>query len=100
MKTPKQLWAEQVNQDQRGAAGRDIFGDGSVTLATLAAVEKELGGSQYQGFTRHVIADSDMVTLELMIRPDTDLDSTYEAWDCDALELIRVNGWLFSVEEA
>lgn len=72
----------------------------NATLAVLAAVEKELGGSQYQGFTRHVIADSDAVTLDLMIRPDTDLDGCFEAWDCDALELISVNGWLFIIEEA
>jgi len=53
-----------------------------------------------QGFTREVQADSDACTLYLLIRPDTDLDSRFKAWDMDGQEFIFVNGWLFITEDA
>jgi hypothetical protein len=52
-----------------------------------------------RGFTRYVLADSDQASLHLLIRPDTDLDSTFRAWDTDAQTWIKVNGWLFSFED-
>lgn len=52
-----------------------------------------------QGFTRAVTADSDMVTLSLLIKPDTDLDDRFKAWDTEEQEFIMVNGWLFTVED-
>jgi hypothetical protein len=36
-----------------------------------------------RGFTRYVLADSDQVSLHLLIKPDTDLDSTFRAYDTD-----------------
>jgi hypothetical protein len=51
-----------------------------------------------RGFTRYVLADSDQVSLHLLIRPETDLDSTFRAWDTDKQTWIKVNGWLFSFE--
>jgi hypothetical protein len=32
-----------------------------------------------RGFTRYVLADSDEVSLHLLIKPNTDLDSTFRA---------------------
>jgi hypothetical protein len=32
-----------------------------------------------RGFTRYVLADSDQVSLYLLLKPDTDLDSTFRA---------------------
>jgi hypothetical protein len=52
-----------------------------------------------RGFTRYVLADSDQVSLHLLIKPDTDLDSTFRAWDTDEQTWIKVNGWLFSFED-
>lgn len=52
-----------------------------------------------QGFTQEVVAESDQHTLFLLVRPGTDYDSTFRAWDTDEQEFIQVNGWLFSVEE-
>ncbi len=52
------------------------------------------------GFTRAVFASSDSFDLELLVRPDTDFDDRFTAWDIDAEELLAVNGWLFEIEEA
>jgi hypothetical protein len=52
-----------------------------------------------RGFTRTILADSDEVSLHLLIRPDTDLDSTVRAWDTDEQQWIKVNGWLFTIED-
>jgi hypothetical protein len=52
-----------------------------------------------RGFTRYVLADSDAASLHLLIRPDTDLDSTFRAWDTDEQCWIKVNGWLFTFED-
>ena len=50
------------------------------------------------GYTLEVIASCDDLDLYLMIKPGTDLDSTFRAWDTDEQELIAVNGWLFTFE--
>ena len=52
-----------------------------------------------RGFTRYVLADSDQVSLHLLIRPETDLDSTFRAWDTDEQTWIKVNRWLFTFED-
>lgn len=52
-----------------------------------------------EGFTREIIAESSAVTLYLLIKPDTDLDDRFKAWDTDGQEFIRVNGWLFVCED-
>ena len=51
------------------------------------------------GYTESVTAESDDITLYLLIKPDTCLDSTFKAWDTDNQEYIRVNGWLFTYED-
>ena len=52
------------------------------------------------GYTREVIADNGRcLSLNLLIKPDTDLDGTFKAWDTDCQEYIRVNGWLFTFDD-
>lgn len=51
------------------------------------------------GFTKEVLAECTMHSLNLLIRPDTDLDSRFKAWDMDEQEFIRINGWLFTFED-
>lgn len=51
-----------------------------------------------QGYTEEVVADSDSYTFFLLIKPDTDLDSTFVAWNTDDQEYIRINGWMFTFE--
>ena len=48
------------------------------------------------GFTESHTAEADDITLYLLIRPDTDLDSRYRAFDTETGEYIRVNGWMFT----
>ena len=56
-----------------------------------------------QGFTiaveAHNIRGVESYELFLLVKPDTDYDDTFRAWDTDAQEFIRVNGWLFIVHE-
>jgi hypothetical protein len=52
-----------------------------------------------EGFTVEVLASCSEHDLELMVRPDTDYDSTFEAWCLAEQEMLRVNGWLFVIEE-
>jgi hypothetical protein len=52
------------------------------------------------GYTREVVASGGMHELYLLVRPDTDFNSRFLAWDTDEQEFVRVSGWLFSVEDA
>jgi hypothetical protein len=47
------------------------------------------------GYTAPVIADCAMHTLELLIEPNADLDSTFVAYDRDQNTWLQINGWLF-----
>ena len=49
------------------------------------------------GYTLEAVATSDNGELYLLVRPGTDFDSTFKAWDTDNQEFIRVNGWLYSI---
>ena len=51
------------------------------------------------GYTEEVVLGSAECDLYVLIKPDTDLDSTFKAWDMDNQEYISVNGWLFCVED-
>jgi hypothetical protein len=53
-----------------------------------------------EGFTREVSAYSDRGDeLYLLIKPDTDLDSRFKAWDTEEQEFLRINGWLFIISD-
>jgi hypothetical protein len=47
------------------------------------------------GYTSAFIADCGMHTLELLIEPHADLDSTFVAYDRDENTWLKINGWLF-----
>lgn len=51
-----------------------------------------------QGYTeeRSLISQFGEIELYLLIKPNTDLDSRFKAWDTDNQEWIMVNGWLFA----
>jgi hypothetical protein len=51
------------------------------------------------GFTQEIVAAGGEYVLSLLVRPGTEFDGAFKAWDMDAQEFIRVNGWLFSIEE-
>ena len=53
-----------------------------------------------KGYTQEIFAESDAGDqLYLLVQPNTDYDETFEAWDTENQEFIRVNGWLFSISE-
>jgi hypothetical protein len=35
-------------------------------------------------------------SLNLLVKPNTDMDGTFRAWDIDEKEFIAVNGWNYS----
>lgn len=51
-------------------------------------------------YTKQVVAYGMNVAtdLYLLVRPDTDFDSEFLAWDQEDEEFIRVRGWLFNIE--
>ena len=51
------------------------------------------------GYTREVVATCSDCELYLLVRPDTDFESAFRAWDTDNQEWLRVNGWLYSIDE-
>lgn len=51
------------------------------------------------GYTKEIHASSACLDLYLLVRPDTDLDSEFKAWDMDNQEYIKVRGWMFIIEE-
>lgn len=53
-----------------------------------------------EGYTRDLFAYSGSFDLHILVRPDTDLDDRFKAWDCDLQEWVRLNGWLFTFEDA
>lgn len=48
------------------------------------------------GYTQGYIAECAECDLHILAKPDTDLDGTFKAWDCDNQEFVRINGWLWS----
>ena len=52
-----------------------------------------------QGYTKEVMAYGGGIDLFLLIKPETDIDGVFTAWDSDMQEFINVNGWLFIIEE-
>lgn len=53
-----------------------------------------------KGYTREIWAEGDEHTLNLLIKPDADLDGRFRAFCLDETEWLMVNGWLFSIEVA
>jgi hypothetical protein len=49
------------------------------------------------GYTRAIVADSSHHTLNLLVKPDADLDGTFPAFCRDENEMLTVNGWLFTI---
>jgi hypothetical protein len=49
------------------------------------------------GYTEELCMDCDEHQLYLLIKPGTDLDGEFKAWDTDCQEFINVNGWLYAI---
>ena len=57
------------------------------------------GSAVRDGYTQevHAIAGEGL-ELYLLVKPNTDFDGHFRAWDMDAQEFITVTGWMFTVE--
>lgn len=51
------------------------------------------------GYTREVYAICDQHEGLFLIRPDTDLDGRFRAWDMDNQEFVAINGWLWTFDD-
>lgn len=67
-------------------------------MATTARVTTEAQARE-AGFTREVIATSQAQDLNLLIAPDTDLDSEFAAFDLEGQQTVSVKGWLGAFED-
>jgi len=56
-------------------------------------------GAVLAGYTKHVTASAGSIELDILIKPDVDLDDSFTAFCLDENELIRVDGWNFTFEE-
>lgn len=52
-----------------------------------------------QGYTRHMMVEGDHGGFAALIKPDTDLDSSFRAFDTDNQEWVTVNGWLCTITD-
>ncbi len=53
-----------------------------------------------EGFTQEVVAEVGGYVLHLLVKPNTFFDDAFKAWDMDAQEFVRINGWLCTIEDA
>lgn len=66
---------------------------------TITTIKLE-ADARAAGYTRRVMAYSMEADVELLIKPDADLDGTFEGWDVDSREMVVVSGWLMeSIED-
>jgi hypothetical protein len=49
-----------------------------------------------QGYTKEVMVYISTYDLHLFVKPDTDFDDAFKAYDADACQFLTVNGWLIS----
>jgi hypothetical protein len=52
------------------------------------------------GYTQEYMAECTACDLHIFVKPDTDLDGQFKAYDADNCEFVRLNGWLWSFERA
>lgn len=49
-----------------------------------------------RGYTKPVKLEGNWYALDLLVKPNTDMDGPFVGFDRCEKELLRVNGWLFS----
>jgi len=52
-----------------------------------------------QGYTEPFIADCTEYNLEIMVRPETDMQDTFKAYDLTCDRFVKLNGWLWDFQE-
>ena len=51
------------------------------------------------GYTEQYHCSDGTVDLLIMIKPGTDTESRFKAWDCDEQEYLLIKGWLVETME-
>lgn len=51
-----------------------------------------------QGYTKEYFASCDECDMPILVRPNTNFDDRFKAWDMDEQEFIHINGWLWIFE--
>lgn len=52
-----------------------------------------------EGYTQEIEIEIGGITLNLLIKPETDIDGRFRAWDMDCQEFLNINGWLIEHSE-
>lgn len=50
------------------------------------------------GYTEEYMAYQPMFDLCILVKPGTDFDTSFKAWDCDMQEYVNIHGWLWTFE--
>ena len=56
-------------------------------------------GAVLAGYTKELFLSSMEVDLYVLVKPSTDLDGIFKAWDTDNQQWLTVYGWNFTSEE-
>ena len=51
------------------------------------------------GYTKEYVATAIWCELNILVKPDTDFDTRFKAWDLDEEEFVYINGWNWRFEE-
>jgi len=51
------------------------------------------------GYTVELFAKSEACSMPILVKPCTDLDGRFRAWDMDAQEFVFIHGWLWTFDQ-
>lgn len=51
------------------------------------------------GYTEQYMANAPMFDMFIFVKPGTDFDSSFKAWNSDMQEYITIHGWLWDFEK-
>lgn len=61
-------------------------------------MSKNLTKAQEKGYTQEYFASSTESDLTILVKPNTDLDGTFTAFDVDNETWVKINGWNWMFE--
>jgi hypothetical protein len=56
-------------------------------------------GAVLEGYTREVMGRYVDLKLFMLVKPDTDFNSRFRAWDMDAQRYVMINGWMLNIQD-
>lgn len=55
-------------------------------------------GAHLAGYTEQYMADGGIYEMHISVKPGTDLDAPFKAFDHDEQRIIVLNGWMFDFD--